>query len=109
MLYPDLAAQWHPTRNGQLRPQQVTTGSGKKVWWRCPADHDWEAVVYSRTKAGTGCPVCAGFAQVLDRWMAKRGILALDEHRSNVILAPGAEPAAARQRPRPRSRSSRSR
>ena len=58
---PVVAAQWHPTLNGGLTPEMVTTGSNRKVWWRCPLGHVWKAVIYSR--AGTqkcGCPVCAG-------------------------------------------------
>lgn len=56
---PLLARQWHPTKNGNLRPTQVLPGSARKVWWRCERGHEWQAEVYSRT-AGKGCPVCAG-------------------------------------------------
>ena len=50
--------------NGSLRPDQVTVGSGKRVWWRCEEGHVWKAKVYSRTgKMRTGCPVCAGVAK----------------------------------------------
>jgi len=31
-VYPDIAKQWHPTKNGKLRPSDVVAGSGKKVW-----------------------------------------------------------------------------
>jgi len=58
--FPDLAAQWHPTRNGDLRPDQVSMGSEKRVWWRCEQGHAWEAKVSSRTSGGHGCPVCTG-------------------------------------------------
>lgn len=54
---PELAAEWHPTRNGELDPGSVTPGSSWKVWWRCRFGHEWQAVVSKRT-AGTGCPVC---------------------------------------------------
>ncbi|MGK5111666.1 zinc-ribbon domain-containing protein [Geodermatophilus sp. CPCC 205506] len=61
---PDVAVQWHPTRNGQLRPQDVRPGSSVRVWWLCPVhpDHEWRAAPSSRTKAvkPTGCPACAG-------------------------------------------------
>lgn len=58
---PQLAEQWHPTLNGSLTPEMVTTGSHKKVWWQCSVGHVWKAVVYSRAgKAQSGCPVCAG-------------------------------------------------
>lgn len=30
---PELAALWHPTKNGNLKPTEVTTNSHKKVWW----------------------------------------------------------------------------
>jgi len=58
--FPDIAKQWHPTRNGDLRPDQLSAGSGKKVWWRCEAWHEWEVTVNSRTRRGTGCPVHSG-------------------------------------------------
>ena len=60
-LFPDIAKLWHPTKNGKLKPEDVTKGSHKKVWWKCPKgdDHEWDAVIKHRTN-GTGCPVCAG-------------------------------------------------
>jgi hypothetical protein len=63
-LHPDLAAQWHPTKNGNKTPDQVPAGSQKRVWWKCPKgpDHEWEAIVSSRSRAGAGCPCCAGRA-----------------------------------------------
>ena len=42
---PDLAKEWHPTKNGDLTPENVFSKSGKKVWWKCPVcktDHDRE-------------------------------------------------------------------
>ena len=58
-LNPALAAQWHPEKNGDLRPCGVAPGTRRKVWWRCEAGHEWQASVKSR-QAGCGCPVCAG-------------------------------------------------
>lgn len=58
---PKIAAQWHPTLNGTLSPDQVTVGSKRKIWWLCPEGHVWKTAVYARTGARkTGCPVCAG-------------------------------------------------
>lgn len=54
---PKLAAQWHPALNS-VTPDQVSFGSGLKVWWRCPAGHEWMATVTGRTH-GSGCPSCA--------------------------------------------------
>ena len=55
---PTLARQWHPTKNENLTPDQVTTKSSKKVWWLCENGHDWQATVWHRTHGST-CPVCA--------------------------------------------------
>ena len=57
--HPQLAAQWHPTKNGSLTPQQFTAGSNRKVWWQCQQGHQWEARISSR-KGGIDCPVCSG-------------------------------------------------
>ena len=58
---PRVAAEWHPTKNGALKPTMVTVGSTKKVWWKCPLGHEWKTVVYSRaTGRKCGCPECAG-------------------------------------------------
>lgn len=56
--YPDLAQEWHPSRNLPLTPSQVLPGSEQKVWWRCRQGHEWRTAIYSRTD-GCGCPVCA--------------------------------------------------
>jgi len=37
-VMPDLAAEWHPFKNGDLKPKDVTLGSSKKVWWQCKKD-----------------------------------------------------------------------
>ncbi|MBT3221515.1 MAG: zinc-ribbon domain-containing protein [Proteobacteria bacterium] len=60
-LHPDLAAQWHPSKNGSLTPDKVVAGSNKKAWWKCPdgPDHEWETSVRNRT-IGKGCPMCCG-------------------------------------------------
>ena len=44
---PRLAAQWHPTKNGTLTPQEVRPGSSRKVWWLCEKGHEWQATIAS--------------------------------------------------------------
>ena len=65
---PDLAAEWHPTKNGDLTPYDVTSGIDKKVWWLLPYDDpdtgkhfdfEWEARINARNK-GDGCPFLSG-------------------------------------------------
>ena len=58
-LYPYIARQWHPTKNGALTPSDVVPGSNQSMWWVCPRGHEWRTQVKSRIN-GSGCPVCAG-------------------------------------------------
>lgn len=62
-LRPDIAKEWHPSKNS-IQPNQVTVGTTKQVWWRCPAKetHEWLATVNSRTNMGSGCPICTNKA-----------------------------------------------
>ena len=39
--HPDLAKEWHPTKNGDLRPCDVMHGQARKVWWLCPNGHSY--------------------------------------------------------------------
>lgn len=60
MEFPEMAAQWHPTRNGGLKPEDVTPGSSRAVWWQCSEGHEWKATIASRTSYSLGCAVCSG-------------------------------------------------
>lgn len=63
---PRVAAEWHPHKNGALRPESVLNGTHKSVWWRCVQGHEWQASVVARTRPvgakdkGAGCPYCSG-------------------------------------------------
>lgn len=56
-LYPEIAKEWHPTKNGDITPDQISKRNGKKYWWQCKYGHDWEARPTDRVD-GTGCPEC---------------------------------------------------
>ncbi|MBQ6783112.1 MAG: zinc-ribbon domain-containing protein [Acholeplasmatales bacterium] len=56
---PEVAKEWHPTKNGNLTPNHITYKSGKKVWWICPNGHEYEARPHDRVGDGTGCPICS--------------------------------------------------
>ena len=64
--YPEIAKQWHPTKNAYLVPDKMAPHSGQKVWWLCLQGHEWRAVINSRTR-GYGCPFCAGQKPTSDR------------------------------------------
>ena len=68
---PELAKEWHPTKNGKLTPSDVSNNSNKKVWWKCDKgnDHEWDAPIYSRSN-GRGCSVCRGRKVVLSNCLA---------------------------------------
>lgn len=65
---PRLSKEWHPTKNGDLTPYNITSGSSDKVWWLLPYDDpntgkhfdfEWKATIASRS-AGCGCPFLQG-------------------------------------------------
>jgi uncharacterized protein (DUF983 family) len=56
--HPELAAEWHPTKNGQLTPEEIVSGSHKRFWWLCANGHSWQAQPVNRA-SGNGCPACA--------------------------------------------------
>jgi hypothetical protein len=58
--YPELALEWHPSRNGKLKATEVQTGSGKTVWWRCALGHEWKASIDNRALKNSKCPYCVG-------------------------------------------------
>ena len=68
VLRPDLAKEWHPTRNGDLGPKDVTPGSSKKVWWLCEKGHWWLASVRCRAR-GMRCTFCLSLQKHGDRRM----------------------------------------
>lgn len=63
--HPAIAAEWSTSKNGDLRPDQVSKGSTKKVWWECIEGHEWQSTVNNRTNLGRGCPVCTGQKRVI--------------------------------------------
>lgn len=56
--YPEIAKEWHPTKNGNLTPDMFLYNSGKRFWWKCACGHEWQTRIYKRTVSGTGCPSC---------------------------------------------------
>ena len=56
--YPDIAAEWHPIKNGDLKPSEVLAGSNKKVWWLGKCGHEWQASPDKRVYGSGQCPIC---------------------------------------------------
>ena len=57
LLEPELAKEWHPTKN-IWEPQELTAKSGQKVWWQCLKNpsHEWEQTLHNRSRKRSGCP-----------------------------------------------------
>ena len=70
-LRPDIAKQWHPTKNGKLTANDVSVLSNKRVWWACEKgeDHEWKVSIAHRT-SGKNCPICSGHKVVLSNSLA---------------------------------------
>jgi Probable Zinc-ribbon domain len=88
--YPSVAMSWSP-RNLPLEPEEVTSGSNRKVWWLCPVGHEWFSSVKNRLKSG--CPVCSGkriWAGFNDLPTTNPELLAEWDYEKNVDLDPTA-------------------
>lgn len=58
--FPEIAKEWHPTKNGNLKPTDVFSGSAKKIWWVCPMGHEYETSIAARTGSNKSrCPYCS--------------------------------------------------
>lgn len=57
--FPELAKEWHPSKNGSLQPSFVTAHCDLSVWWVCPDGHEYKASIDKRSYSGRGCPYCA--------------------------------------------------
>lgn len=74
VLHAEIAAEYHPSKNGTLLAKELTPGSGRKVWWKCQKAHEWQATVYSRTK-GSGCPQCRRETILKGKPIVSQGLL----------------------------------
>ncbi|MGA9286788.1 MAG: zinc-ribbon domain-containing protein [Anaerobacillus sp.] len=58
---PEAAGFWHPTKNGDITPNDVQPTSMRKVWWMCKiCGEEWEDKVSNRHRNQIlkGCPFC---------------------------------------------------
>ena len=76
--FPEIALEWHSTKNGDLKPTDVSYGSAKKIWWFGECGHEWIATCNDRTQ-GAGCSICAEIQRRKkhkSNWIKKYGSLA---------------------------------
>ena len=58
--HPNLCEEWDYEKNFPLKPQEVSAGSNKEVFWLCSEGHSYSAKIYTRTNMKCGCPYCSG-------------------------------------------------
>ena len=58
-LYPEIVKEWNYEKNQNLSPENVTSQSNKKVWWKCQKGHEWQSPIYARTYGNNKCPYCS--------------------------------------------------
>ena len=58
---PNLINEFHPTRNGSLRLEDLSPLSTRRVWWQSHDGRSWLASIRHRV-AGVGCPFRAQMA-----------------------------------------------
>ena len=57
--HPNLVKEWCFERNVFSDPEDVSASSNLGAWWVCPEGHpEYWMLVRTRTKTGSGCPVC---------------------------------------------------
>lgn len=83
---PEIASQWHPTRNGKHTPDDVPHDSRRMVWWLDPqCGHEWEESVRDRNKYQRyRCPECR---TILDSLAYQFPLLAREWSPNNPISA----------------------
>lgn len=57
--FPNLLNMWNCQKNGNLDPNNVSSKTNLKVWWKCDRGHEWESRV-ADVSNGCRCPFCAG-------------------------------------------------
>ena len=62
---PELAKEWDYEKN-EKTPQDYTSNSGQKVWWKCKENHSWLASITKRNK-GHDCPYCKGNLPIIGK------------------------------------------
>lgn len=58
--HPNLANEWHPTKN-KLKSTEVGYNDKRKFWWECKKGHVFETKIAGKKRMVKGCPYCSGY------------------------------------------------
>jgi hypothetical protein len=53
-----LMREWHYEKNKEIDINNITSGSSKKVWWKCDKGHSYLREIYNQRKGYGKCPIC---------------------------------------------------
>lgn len=90
--YPELVDELDFDKNTFESVKDVTSGSTKKIYWKCDKGHSYDALALNKAK-GRGCPYCAGVRVLvgfndLKSWCNNNNRLAIiqdwDDERNNI-------------------------
>lgn len=82
MCCAELVKEWNTDKNINVTPYDVTTGTHKKVWWKCSeCGYEWIASINNRVK-GRGCPRCkqSKGEKKIREWLSKNSIKFIQEY-----------------------------
>lgn len=92
-VYPEIAEEWHPTKNGDLTAAMVAPKANKRVWWLGKCGHEYQMPIDNRTSNKCKCPFCAGKRVLVgfndfETWCKENGSTLLEEwdYERNTIL-----------------------
>ena len=93
--HPELVGEW--AEENEIRPENISYGSNKKVIWNGICGHSWEASIKNRGNKH-GCPYCSGnkvlkgvndlatlYPELVDEW---DGVTTEDFMISHSIICP---------------------
>ena len=55
----ELMKEYNYKKNNKIDLENLTIGSGKKIWWVCKNGHEYECTVSHRVFENNGCPYCS--------------------------------------------------
>eukprot|EP01083_Nonionella_stella_P280921 955862_1 len=62
-LYPNVAAEFHPSKNAPLTPDMVLPSSERVIWWKCAKfGHETRGQIRTRTEKQKSCRLCRGLS-----------------------------------------------
>ena len=61
LTHPEISKEWHPTQNGDLKPENFTKGSHEIIQWQCKKviNHIYPMAIYNKVQ-GKNCSYCSG-------------------------------------------------